>query len=858
MSTRELIREVWKVVGNAAVPLKEEALEEIAANYVVTPDNFLKMIRVALRAEARMPVILVGETGCGKTSLLQTLAKILGVQFLDLPVHAGIGAKDILDFVERADNLARNEASHAQEVWVFLDEINTCAHQGVIADVMVDRRLRGYPLAENLVFLAAANPYRLREEKKTSLSTSVQRKFANLVYSVHPLPEKLMLFMYDFGKLGPAEEEQYVRIMCKGLAQRLDNVGQMKFWWKDKSGYNSASLFCTRFKSLFGQSSEERTTFADDLTRLLWVSQKFITERFPNYLVSLRDIKRCVELIYFLVHFYKTRETILVTLHNENVGKQSYKGEFDLPYMLMPNILLLSATLFGLMMCYHSRIPDAKQRREYRRLLQDTMRTREKTARSPQHEKMVELMRLPPDVVVTNTLAENIYVSVIGLLNRDPVYLVGKPGMSKSLALNIIDSNLKGKESYMPFWQYMPKLYVVSYQGSDVSNSAGIERRFQQAQKMQQSTLNFSPKDTIVLFHFDEIGLAEQSPNNPLKVLHSWLEPAQSKLRKPEFAFVALSNDQLDAAKMSRGLTINLPMPEPADLRNIAAELLDRTKAFEAPQNVGQTAKAQYCKEKVRDIMVNSYRGYYLQQKMPDFHGLRDFYFFVKSFCSIARTHVQRTTGPSQHALQLQPANYLQFLFEAAQRNFGGLTSNGEKSEFLQCLQLPQNDPEFHKAENQMRSFTLPEMLAKNFVAGHQARHLLLVCKSTAHYEIALDLVRLASESHGQPCELFVGSVFPKDAVSESASYASDVLNRFMHCMESGTIAVLRDLDVIYGSLFHVLNMNYERTDAELRCRIALADIHKKVVVHPKFRCVILLDDPTRVDVAFLNRAEKH
>jgi len=53
---------------------------------------------------------------------------------------------------------------------------------------------------------------------------------------------------------------------------------------------------------------------------------------------------------------------------------------------------------------------------------------------------------------------------------------------------------------------------------------------------------------------FDEIGLAEKSSNNPLKVLHSLLEP-------PKVATVGISNYSLDASKMNR--VINLSRTDP-------------------------------------------------------------------------------------------------------------------------------------------------------------------------------------------------------------------------------------------------------------------------------------------------------
>jgi len=60
------------------------------------------------------------------------------------------------------------------------------------------------------------------------------------------------------------------------------------------------------------------------------------------------------------------------------------------------------------------------------------------------------------------------------------------------------------------------------------------------------NVLSNNPDKTILpLIVFDEIGLAEISKNNPLKVLHALLEPEE-----PKIAFVGISNWNLDASKM--------------------------------------------------------------------------------------------------------------------------------------------------------------------------------------------------------------------------------------------------------------------------------------------------------------------
>ena len=55
---------------------------------------------------------------------------------------------------------------------------------------------------------------------------------------------------------------------------------------------------------------------------------------------------------------------------------------------------------------------------------------------------------------------------------------------------------------------------------------------------------------------FDELGLAERSKYNPLKVLHSYLELDGNKKGT---SFIGISNWTLDAAKINRALTLSVP-----------------------------------------------------------------------------------------------------------------------------------------------------------------------------------------------------------------------------------------------------------------------------------------------------------
>lgn len=73
---------------------------------------------------------------------------------------------------------------------------------------------------------------------------------------------------------------------------------------------------------------------------------------------------------------------------------------------------------------------------------------------------------------------------------------------------------------------------------------------------------------------FDEIGLAEKSKHNPLKIMHSLLEP-------PRVATIGLSNWTLDASKMNRVITLSRTEPGELDLMKSAEAIaIDASQIF--------------------------------------------------------------------------------------------------------------------------------------------------------------------------------------------------------------------------------------------------------------------------------------
>ena len=107
-----------------------------------------------------------------------------------------------------------------------------------------------------------------------------------------------------------------------------------------------------------------------------------------------------------------------------------------------------------------------------------------------------------------------------------------------------------------------------------MSTSSGFKALFESAQRF-----SVDPKTMLVMVVLDELGLADMSPEKPIKVLHAELE-RQSVLTSGEkqqspFSVVALSNWVVDAAQVNRGILILRKQADKKDLLASAEQLAD-------------------------------------------------------------------------------------------------------------------------------------------------------------------------------------------------------------------------------------------------------------------------------------------
>ena len=104
---------------------------------------------------------------------------------------------------------------------------------------------------------------------------------------------------------------------------------------------------------------------------------------------------------------------------------------------------------------------------------------------------------------------------------RIPLFLVGKPGSSKSLAKLIVQDSMQGEQSKSPLFRRLKRVTMISFQCSPLATADSIINTFRQAARYQRKQDLSRFVGVVVL---DEIGLAEDSPHMPLKALHALLE----------------------------------------------------------------------------------------------------------------------------------------------------------------------------------------------------------------------------------------------------------------------------------------------------------------------------------------------
>ena len=264
-------------------------------------------------------------------------------------------------------------------------------------------------------------------------------------------------------------------------------------------------------------------------------------------------------------------------------------------------------------------------------------------------------IELGKGIAQNRALLDNIFALFVSINNKIPIFIVGKPGSSKSLSVQLINRAMKGEDSNKSLFRNFPKIILTPYMGSLTSTSKEVENIFNRAKKQYDNLKEENKEKNISMVFFDEMGLAEYSPNNPLKVIHAELDEALEE-GKNKIAFVGISNWKLDASKMNRGIQLSIPEPDEEDAKITS---LNIAKSYN--DTLAQIFKT--FNEKLGETYFKYMQSLKKIEDSKDFHGNRDFYHLIK-YCT--REIAKRSKYEDKNKLEKEIA------FLGFERNFGG------------------------------------------------------------------------------------------------------------------------------------------------------------------------------------------
>ena len=422
-------------------------------NYVITNDNFNKMILILYRIISNIPFIIMGETGCGKTLLITKLNQLInnGELLLEkININPDITDQIIYEEMKRINEKYNNTK---EEIWVFFDNINTCQSFELINEIFINRTFFGEKLNENIRIMGACNPFR-----------KTKNEFNNcLAYNVHPLPQSLLYYVFSFGFMNNEDEKDYIYDMVEKLFNK--------------------------------NKEEELHKFTADS---IFECHKFLRSIYDYSVVSLKDVNRFIKCVEFFKKYYKLKEDIIQTEKLYKIKSiicsiyLCYYFRLDIKNRSRFDIALRKSLL---KLVNYEENNNLKDKWEYSDLLEEIKyRDLKINLESCQvryfsdiikieEDFLMDKIEINDDIYKNDLLKENIFILFISIVMKIPLRLFGKPNSGKTLSINLIIKTMKGKYSKNKFFQQFPAVIPTYFEGSENINKKDIKNAFQIAER---------------------------------------------------------------------------------------------------------------------------------------------------------------------------------------------------------------------------------------------------------------------------------------------------------------------------------------------------------------------------------------
>ena len=814
-------RDNW-LKNHYSIDLK--SIEEIAGNYIFTADNFIKMILILLRERENVPVILMGETGCGKTSLILKISELMNNgenKIMTLNVHPAMTTQNIVDFMEKVikerfkleekEKIIQEEYEKKgikytkKKLWVFFDEINSCNCLNIITEIMTKRSFQAKQIPNDIFFIGACHPLRYGTKKELNYSLKNKKlKEKKLIYNVNPLPISLINFVVNFGSISPEDEKLYIKNMISlkyyKLREELKTLSiksiiEAQNFVRNINGISSASLYNIKY---------------------FWIFLDF----FVKYFIKIKKLPENVN-------------------NKDNFELENFMSFYS---QLKYNEIYQNSIKLSLYICYYLSLPSIQLREDFSNRINSIFGDEFLEIAKHEQQYIAKNIKIKNGIVKNRIFLENIFALFSCINAKVPLFIIGESGSSKNLACQVLANSMRGDSSDNVLFKSFPKLFIQSYQGSINSTYEGIFNFFRRSKDI----LKRYPDKKIPMFLFNDMGLTELSSDNTLNYLHSLLDN-NLKEEKNKISFVGLSNWVIDRATMNRGINLIITPLEKQQLEMTALAIAESYDKLLAQNN-----------KNLFIILANAYFEYkkILKEQYSikeDFHGLRDFYYLIKT---AIRLIIEKKKNDLNFDID---DNFRQKVgIISIERNFAGFEFfNNNKISSKTSLEIFKTifRKSFPKCDMD-EEYNILKRIEEN-IKDNNSRYLLLITKTPILKYIIISIFNSPkfNKNLNKDLSSYVGSCFEEDIKSER--YENTIFNIIEFQIEKNKLLILSDLKKIYLYLIQLFKQNFvAMTKINLKNK---NDINFNSI-NDEFKCIFLLDEKEidEVGVSSLNMFEKH
>ena len=191
-------------------------------------------------------------------------------------------------------------------------------------------------------------------------------------------------------------------------------------------------------------------------------AQEYVRSKNDVSSVSLREIRRFSIFYCLFVDYLHNKKEI-----SKNINQKEFLEKIDVFYQTLSDFDIYKYSInLSIYICYYLRLT----KNEFRDELAAKMNKHFgfEFTKMPQREQkyIADNIEMKEGIAKNRALLENLFALFVCVNTKVPLFIVGKPGCSKSLSVQLLYKSMKGEISDNILFKSLPKLILNSYQGS--------------------------------------------------------------------------------------------------------------------------------------------------------------------------------------------------------------------------------------------------------------------------------------------------------------------------------------------------------------------------------------------------------